>query len=219
VYTQESMLRRERRGMTEEKSNVERPKIPIEENSQEYGESRIQSRVFASISPPLLKFCDNLLVLLLFLEKYNDYCNLGGDISLFHCAYDVIKNRLDDQKEWAKMEKGEIEKGLLAAFLPSSSFAFLDMLNQVQLRNQGFQTLNVDALLHDTRLYARIVSMKSNLAISRQVIFDTYLGKIKNFKFRDYLVQSGFREIDPPGWPPFITQRAMEFNDLNCRLE
>jgi hypothetical protein len=28
--------------------------------------------------------------------------------------------------------------------------------------------------------------MKSNLAISRQVIFDTYLGKIKNFKFRDY---------------------------------
>jgi hypothetical protein len=59
-----------------------------------------------------LKFCDNLLVL----EKYNDYCNLGGDISIFNCSYDVIKNRFDDQKKWAMMEKGEVEKGLLAAF-------------------------------------------------------------------------------------------------------
>jgi hypothetical protein len=75
-----------------------------------------------------------------------------------------------------------------------------------------------DALLHDTRLYARIVSMKSNLAISRQVIFDTYLGKIKNFKFRDYMVQSGFREIDPPGWPPFTIQRAIEFNETQLAI-
>jgi hypothetical protein len=51
-----------------------------QENSQE-----------ASINPPLLKFCDNLLVQLLFLERYDDYWNLDGDISLFH----VIKNRLD----------------------------------------------------------------------------------------------------------------------------
>jgi hypothetical protein len=60
--------------------------------------------------------------------------------------------------------------------------------------------------------------MKSNLAISRQVIFDTYLEKIKNVKFRDYMVQSGFREIDPPGWPPFITQRAIEFNETQLAI-
>jgi hypothetical protein len=94
----------------------------------------------------------------------------------------------------------------------------LDILNQVQLRNQGFQTLNVDALLHDTRLYARIVSMKSNLAISRQVICDTYLGKIKNFKFRDYLVRSGFREVDSADWPSFINRRVIEFNEAQLAI-
>jgi hypothetical protein len=55
----------------------------------------LQNHVVASLTPPLLRTCENLLVLLLFLERFQDYQNLGGTISLFHCAYDVKKKWIE----------------------------------------------------------------------------------------------------------------------------
>jgi hypothetical protein len=72
-----------------------------EKKDKKLSETRLQNQVVASLTPPLLKNCENLLVLLLFLEKFQDYRNLGGNISLFYCAYDVITNRLDiEERDW-----------------------------------------------------------------------------------------------------------------------
>ena len=59
-----------------------------EEIAERKERKRFHNQVVASLAPPLLKSCENLLVLLLFLERYQDYQNLGGNISLYYCAYD-----------------------------------------------------------------------------------------------------------------------------------
>ena len=185
-----------------------------EKKDKKLSEDRLQNHVVASLTPPLLKTCENLLVLLLFLEKFQDYQNLGGTISLFHCAYDVIKNRLDfEERDWASVSEKDLQVALKLAFAPSSSFLVLDLLNQVQLRNQGSMSLNVDGLRHGTQLYVQIASWRSGMAISKSLIFETFLGKLRSQAFREYLTRSGLRDQEYSEWPKFIVQRALEFNE------
>jgi hypothetical protein len=208
------MLGRSRKkGETEEKTPG-RSKIEVldaeysedeeiaEKKDKKLSEDRLHNQVVASLTPPLLKNCENLLILLLFLEKYHDYQNLGGNISLYHCAYDVIKNRLDcEERDWASASEKDLQAALKLAFAPSSSFLILDLLNQVQLRNQGSISLNVDGLRHGTQLFIQIASWRSGIAISKSLIFETFLGKLKCQGFREYLARSGLCDQEYSEWP------------------
>ena len=135
------MLRKEKRSRSVDNFRGDEDKAFGQGSSS--SDSRTINKVVASIQPPILKYCDNLLTLLLFLEKYDDYRHLGGDISLYYCAYDVIKNRLSRSIDWSNASKEEIEMALLTILSPSSNYAILDLLNQVQLKNQGSNNLNI----------------------------------------------------------------------------
>jgi hypothetical protein len=102
-----------------------------EKKDKKLSEVRLQNQVVASLTPPLLKNCENLLVMLLFLERFQDDKNLGGNIYLFYCAYDVIKNRLDiEERDGSSTPEKELQDALKLAFAPSSSFLLLDLLSQ-----------------------------------------------------------------------------------------
>ena len=47
------------------------------EISQATENPRFQSAVVVSLTPPTLRFCDDLLSLLLFLDKFEEYSRLG----------------------------------------------------------------------------------------------------------------------------------------------
>jgi hypothetical protein len=67
------------------------------------------------------------------------------------------KNGLNfEERDWASVLEKDLQVALKLAFASSSSFLVLDLLNQVQLRNQGSMSLNVDGLRHGTQLYVQI---------------------------------------------------------------
>jgi hypothetical protein len=55
-------------------------------------------------------------------------------------------------------------------------------------------------------------TIKSALATAA-LILETFLKKLKNQGFREYLLRSGFRDQDYSEWSKFIKQRALEFNE------
>ena len=131
------------------------------------GSMSVQTRVVASVVPPVLNSCNDLLTMLLFLDQYRSYVQLGGDIPLINCAMEVVLNRLDEDTDWSKKSTEDLTKELVAAYAPRSVFAFYGLLQAVQIRNQGTAILNVDSIQKGTRLYVRIVREKASLAIAR----------------------------------------------------
>jgi hypothetical protein len=99
------------------------------------------------------------------------------------------------------------------AFAPSSSFLLLDLLNQVQLRHQGWEIINVDGLRQSTQLFVQIASWRSGMAISKSLILETFLKKLKNQGFKECLLRSGFRDLDYAEWSKFVMHRAKEYNE------
>ena len=202
-------------------NQTRRGKLEEKEISPSSEDLRVRSAVVMALTPPSLKYCDNLLSLLLFLEKYDDYHRLGGEISLFHCAYDVVKSRLDTQIVGRSTSSETLSQALIDAFKPRSMVLLLDLLRRIQIRNQNRfgNTLNIDAIIFGTKLFVAILSSTVDIVLSKQVMVEILLQKIENLNFRNYLVTAGIRETAPTDWPVFIRERAREFNEVNLAAD
>ena len=84
-----------------------------------------------SLTPPTLRFCDDLLSLLLFLDKFEEYSRLGGEIALYPCVYGVVRNRLDERTSWRLESQETLIQALLEAFRSSSIFVLLESICEI----------------------------------------------------------------------------------------
>ncbi len=60
-----------------------------------------------------------------------------------------------------------------------------------------------------------VLESKPNLVVSKQVVVDIFLQKIKNKNFANYVITCGLRELSYSQWSVFIRDRAREFNEAS----
>ncbi len=70
---------------------------------------------------------------------------MGGEIALYQCVYDVVRNRLDERTSWRLESQDTLIQALLEVFRPSSIFVLLDILRRIEFRGQstGNGSINV----------------------------------------------------------------------------
>ncbi len=93
----------------------------------------------------------------------------------------------------------------------------LDILRRIEFRGQGTGngSINVDVIVHGTKLFVAVLESKSSLVVSKQAVVGIFLQKIRNKSFANYVVTCGLRELSYSQWTNFIRDRVREFNEVN----
>jgi hypothetical protein len=128
------------------RSNEDGDEEKFENFSRSMRESLPQTKILAALNPPVLANCEDLVSLLLFLERWESYSLIGGEVPLLHCSMTVVENRLEKGRRWRDLTNEQLARSLLEAFAPKSRFELFGLLQKVQLKNQGARLLNVDSL-------------------------------------------------------------------------
>jgi len=195
----------------EEVENIEEKQV----QRNRYGNQNVQSVYVSSIRPPFLQTCSNILELLKFLDRYDEYNKLGGEIKLVCCLSSVLIEQISfEVKNFGNLSDDKIKELLKDSFKPKNKFEFYYILQE--LKFYGCQGNLIDAVKwrQFVKTFNFIVKLCEGYLLSKQEIMNIFLNKIVNEKFRVFLIRSGVKDVDYERFNSFAFSCAEEWNQF-----